>query len=106
MKQTKSRIEKRGEHGTCEVTGWRCDGDSVWHVKVRPDNRDVRRNAYKVMSGMFEPDAAGQAEREAVLHLIANGKANTRRFTLPDCQNVPQPFASGTLRRSFVGATK
>jgi hypothetical protein len=58
------------------------------------------------MSGMFEPDAAGQAEREAVLHLIANGKANTRRFTLPDCQNVPQPFASGTLRRSFVGATK
>jgi hypothetical protein len=71
MKQTKSKIEKRGEHGTCEVSGWRYEGNSVWHVKVWADNRDVQRNAYKIISDRFEPDAVSQAEREAVLHLIA-----------------------------------
>jgi hypothetical protein len=70
MKQKKLRIEKRGEHGSCEVVGWRYEGDSVWHVKVWPDNRDVRRHAYKVISGVFEPEAASHAEREAVMHLI------------------------------------
>src|SRR5271163_187999 len=70
MKKTKLRIEKRGEHGSCEVTGWRYEGDSVWHVKVWPDNRDVRRNAYKVMSSMFEPEAVSHEDREAVLRLI------------------------------------
>ena len=71
LKRTQSRIEKHGEYGKCEVAGWRYEGDSVWHVKVWADNRDVRRNKYKVLSGMFEPEAASQAEQEAVLSLIA-----------------------------------
>lgn len=71
VKRTQSRIEKHGEYGSCEVAAWRYEGDSVWHVKVWADNRDVRRNKYTVMSGMFEPEAASQAEQEAVLSLIA-----------------------------------
>jgi hypothetical protein len=71
LKQGRKKIEKWRLHGTFEVSGWRYEGDFLWHLKVWPENRDVWRNIYKVMSGAFEPDTATDAEREAVLHLIA-----------------------------------
>ena len=69
LKRTQSRIEKHGDR-KCEVAGWRYEGDSVWHVKVGRQ-QNIRRNKYKVLSGMFEPEAASRAEQEAVLSLIA-----------------------------------
>jgi hypothetical protein len=93
MKRAKLRIEKSGQHGTCEVAGWRYEGDSAWHVKVWPDNRDVSRNAYKVMFGLFDTDTASQAEREAVLHLITKWESELQELpekagATPDASQV------------------
>ena len=82
------RIEKRGEHDSFEVTGWRYEGDSVWHVKVWADNR---RNSYKVTSGMFEPNPVSHTEREAVLHVIEKWETEQTRIR-------PLRAASQTLR--------
>jgi hypothetical protein len=79
MKRTRSRIEKDGPYGTCEVAGWRYEGYSVWCVKVWAENRDVRRNTYKVMSGMFEPEATSRAEQEAVLYGLATASRAASR---------------------------
>jgi hypothetical protein len=65
------RIDRNGKHESYSVSGWRYSELAVWHITMQPPNNGRQGQPYLVVAGEFYPDNLSQAERDAVLYLIA-----------------------------------
>jgi hypothetical protein len=65
------KIERSGNFGGFEVTGWRYSNLAIWHVKVWSINDGKPGQSYVVAAGEIYPESLTPSERFATLRLIA-----------------------------------
>ena len=73
------RIDRSGQHESYLVSGWRYSELPVWHITMQQPNKGKQGQSYLVVAGEFYPDSVSRAEREAVLHLIADWETEGRK---------------------------
>jgi hypothetical protein len=72
VKRSSPKIERKGAFGEYEVSGWRYVDDVSWQVKVWLAGCPRDWFGYTLTSGQCGLDTLNEAQRSALLHVIAS----------------------------------
>jgi hypothetical protein len=99
MNPLTGEVQRRGTFDGYEVAGWRQSGHQSWKVKVWLAGCPRDWFGYTVTAGMFELNMHAHAQREAVLHALANWEAE---LVDPKVRNEPFDPRGATPISTFV----